>query len=100
MKFKNYSSAVPEEYKELYNNIKWNLWHGNADKALQRFNELNSLIDDVIALTKLNKLYIYIENNKSGIVNYEARKNSELIFTALLHESNFLYRAPYPKIWV
>ena len=87
MKFKNYSSAVPEEYKELYNNIKWNLWHGNADKALQRFNELNSLIDDVIALTKLNKLYIYIENNKSGIVNYEARKNSELIFTSNLAES-------------
>lgn len=87
MKFKNYSSAVPEKYKELYNNIKWNLWHGNADKALQSFDELNSLIDDRTALTKLNKLYIYIENNKSGIVNYEARKNSELIFTSNLAES-------------
>ena len=87
MKFKNYSSAVPEEYKELYNSIKWNLWHGNADKALQRFDELNSLIDDGAALTKLDKLYIYIENNKSGIVNYEARKNSELIFTSNLAES-------------
>lgn len=87
MKFKNYSSAVPEEHKELYDHIKWNLWHGNADKALQRFDELKNLIDDRAALTKLNKLYIYIENNKAGIVNYEARKNSSLIFTSNLAES-------------
>lgn len=87
MKFKNYSSAVPEEHKELYDNIKWNLWHGNADKALQRFNELKNLIDDTSALTKINKLYIYIKNNKAGIVNYEARKSSSLIFTSNLAES-------------
>jgi len=87
MKFKNYSSAVPEENKDLYDNIKWSLWHGNADKALQRFDELKNLIEDTAVLAKLNKLYIYIENNKEGIVNYEARKTSALVFTSNLAES-------------
>jgi len=45
------------------------------------------LIDDAAVLTKLNKLYIYIENNKEGIVNYEARKTSALVFTSNLAES-------------
>jgi hypothetical protein len=87
MKFKNYSSAVPEEHKVLYDNIKWNLWHGNADKALQRFDELKNLIDDKDVLAKLSKLYIYIKNNKAGIVNYEARRSSGLVFTSHLAES-------------
>jgi hypothetical protein len=87
MKFKNHGSSVPEEYKELYDNIKWNLWHGNVDKALKRFDELKAVIDDRNAIAKLNKLYGYIENNKNGIVNYESRKSSGLVFTSNLAES-------------
>lgn len=87
MKFKNYGSAVPEEHKELYDNIKWNLWHGNVEKALKRFNELNVVIKDKSAITKLDKLYTYIDNNKNGIVNYEARKSAGLVFTSNLAES-------------
>jgi len=87
MKFKNYSSAVPEEHKELYDNIKWNLWHGNIDKSLKRFDELKTFIDDKSALAKLNKLYVYINNNKTGIVDYESRKSSGLVFTSNLAES-------------
>jgi hypothetical protein len=87
MKFKNYSSAIPEEHKELYDNIKWNLWHGNVDKSLKRFDELKTFIDDKSALAKLNKLYTYINNNKAGIVDYELRKSSGLVFTSNLAES-------------
>jgi hypothetical protein len=87
MKFKNYSSAIPEEHKDLYDNIKWNLWHGNVDKSLKRFDELKTFIDDKSAITKLNKLYVYINNNKAGIVDYESRKSSGLVFTSNLAES-------------
>lgn len=87
MRFKNYRSSVPEEHKKLYDNIKWNLWHGNAKKALKRFDELKNLIEDDTAIAKLNKLYIYIENNKNGIVDYEARKSAGLVFTSNLAES-------------
>jgi len=87
MKFKNHGSVVPEEQKKSYDSIKWNLWHGNVDKALKRFDELKATIEDKAAITKLSKLYIYIENNKDGIVNYGARKSAGLVFTSNLAES-------------
>jgi hypothetical protein len=87
MKFKNYSSAIPEEHKELYDNVKWNLWHGNVDKSLKRIDELKAFIDDKSMIAKLKKLYVYIDNNKAGIVDYELRKSSGLVFTSNLAES-------------
>ena len=85
MKFQNI--AMPEEFSELFNQVKWNLWHGNSDKALQRLDELKLKITDKALVVKLNKLYNYINNNKSGIVNYEARKKDGLVFTSNLAES-------------
>jgi hypothetical protein len=87
MKFKNHGSVVPEEQTKSYDSIKWNLWHGNVDKALERFDELKATIEDKAAITKLSKLYTYIENNKDGIVNYGARKSAGLVFTSNLAES-------------
>ena len=88
MKFQNI--AMPEENIELFSNIKWNLWHGNCDKALERLTELMK-IEEVAAnqslYNKLSKLLTYIANNKTGIVNYEKRKNSNLVFTSNLAES-------------
>lgn len=85
MKFQNI--AMPEEFSELFDQVKWNLWHGNSDKSLQRLDELKLKITDHSLITKLNKLYTYINNNKSGIVNYEMRKNAGLVFTSNLAES-------------
>ncbi len=87
MKFKNQKSKVPQEYHVLYDSIKWNLWHGNVDKALQRFDELKTFIKDKTAIAKLNKLYVYIKNNKAGIVDYGARKLAGLVFTSNIAES-------------
>ena len=88
MKFQNI--AIPAENIELFNNIKWNLWHGNCDKALERLTELMK-IKEIVAnrplSTKLSKLLTYIFNNKEGIVNYEQRKNNGLVFTSNLAES-------------
>lgn len=85
MKFKNIS--IPRELHEKYDKVKWHLWRGNVDKALKRLEQLKSLINDVHVITKLNKLAIYIENNKKGIINYEVRKKRGLVFTSNLAES-------------
>ena len=88
MKFQNI--AIPTENIELYNNIKWNLWHGNCDKALERLAELmktKEIVANRPLSSKLSKLLTYILNNKEGIVNYEQRKNNGLVFTSNLAES-------------
>jgi hypothetical protein len=88
MKFQNLS--IPDIGKELLDSIKWNLWHGNCDKALERLKELMEIkiikADKSLSI-KLSKLSTYIINNNEGIVNYEERKNKGLVFTSNLAES-------------
>jgi hypothetical protein len=88
MKFQNIS--IPEVGKELLQSTKWNLWHGNCDKALVSLKELieiETIVADKQLSTKLSKLSTYICNNKDGIVNYEERKNNGLVFTSNIAES-------------
>lgn len=88
MKFKNI--AIPEDNIELFDSIQWNLWHGNSNKALECLGELMKIKEMAANRSlsnKLNKLSTYIANNKAGIVNYEQRKNSKLVFTSNLAES-------------
>jgi len=87
MKFKNNSSAVTEEYRELYDKVKWLLWHGNAKEAIERLERLCQKIDDKKSKDKLLKLLQYIVNNKGNIVNYESRMSNNLPFTSNVAES-------------
>ena len=88
MKFQNIS--MPEVGHEVLQRTKWNLWHGNCDKALECLKELmgiEAIAADKSLSVKLNKLSTYIFNNKDGIVNYEERKNKSLVFTSNVAES-------------
>ena len=88
MKFQNI--AIPSDNVESFSSVKWNLWHGNCDKALERLTELmkiKGIAANQPLSNKLSKLFAYITNNKTGIVNYEQRKNSKLVFTSNLAES-------------
>ena len=88
MRFRNI--AIPGEYTELYEKIKWHLWHGDHAKSLLRLEEFKNLkliSEDKLLLIKLNKLSTYINNNTSGIVDYESRYNSGLVFTSNVAES-------------
>lgn len=80
MKFKNIS--IPEDYQEMYERAKWNLWHGRALESIERLTEINKSSDDDSLRGKLAKLIQYIDNNKENIVNYEERKNKGLVFTS------------------
>jgi hypothetical protein len=84
MKFQNISLA--KTHKEKLIKIKWCIWHGNIDKALEKFDKLHATVS-VKSKAKILSLKAYIENNKDYIVNYDERKNSGLIFTSNLAES-------------
>lgn len=88
MKFKNI--AVPAQYQEHYKKIKLNLWHGNFDKAIQRFNEFLNIYEiasDDKTVNKISNLLNYIVNNGDGITDYASRRNAGLPFTSNLAES-------------
>lgn len=84
MKFKNI--AIPVEHAELYDKIKWHLWHGDALKALDKLMDLENLITDHKTLLKLGRLAAYIRNNQEGIVNYSERKRQGLPYTSNIAE--------------
>lgn len=85
MKFKN--TAVPKNKREEFNKIKWHLWHGNPNDAI---NKLQLMIDKLHLKyhKKINNLITYINNNRKYIVNYEHRYNNNLVFTSNIAESN------------
>ena len=84
MKFKNIS--IPDEHSELYEKIKWCLWHGDTVKALDKLGDLQKLLSDNKTLLKLGKLGTYIRNNLEGIVNYGERKRQGLTYTSNIAE--------------
>ena len=83
MKFKNI--AIPDEHKELYDKVKWCLWHGRVDIALIRIEQLKSSVEDTATVAKLRKLTTYIKNNEDGIINYSKRRRMGLVYTRLCH---------------
>ena len=57
MKFQNIS--ILDIDKELLESAKWNLWHGNCDKALgclKKLMEIKTITEDKSLTTKLRKL--------------------------------------------
>lgn len=88
-KFKNI--AIPDGYEESYEKIKWHLWNGNVSDALLKLREFiqcKDIMQNNALVSKLEQLYTYISNNSSGIVNYQQRQHSGLVFTSNLAESN------------
>lgn len=77
---------LPEAIKPKLVRIKWHLWRGNSDRAVQR---LTSLITSCsgVASERLSKLKTYIENNSSKIINYRERHKQGKPYTSNLAES-------------
>lgn len=87
MKFKNNATAVADEDKDLYDKAKWHLWHGAADKSINKLESLYQKAPDDKCQKKLKKLMGYISNNRAHIVNYEKRMNNNLPYTSNIAES-------------
>lgn len=78
--------ALPDNLKPQLESVKWHLWHGQVNEAL---NDLETLINTSSRAHKLRleKLYTYVKNNADKIVNYDERQNDGLVFTSNLAES-------------
>ena len=87
MSMKMENIALPEVLKSKLIRIKWHLWRGNVDRALVRLNELEVLASNQKEKDKITKLSVYIQNNKSRIIDYRKRKNDGFVFTSNLAES-------------
>lgn len=79
--------ALPEALKIKLMRIKWHLWRGNVDRALVRLDELKILTSNIKEKEKITKFSVYIQNNKSRIIDYRKRKNDGFVFTSNLAES-------------
>ncbi len=85
-KFQNIGKLKSEGSKELLESAKWSLWHGNTKLFDERITQLIAEISNIKLLKKLGELKQYISNNKSRIVDYNSRKEQNLIFTSNLAE--------------
>ena len=87
MKFQNTRLGL-ENMNEQLSGAKWYLWHGLANKAIERLQSIHDqLKDDKKKQEKVQILLTYIENNAHYIVNYQKRSDAGLIFTSQLAES-------------
>ena len=80
MKFKN-SGLGNKKLNEKLDGAKWYLWHGQVSDAISRLKELKQEVTkDTKKSNKLEKLLVYVVNNQDYIVNYDERKNKDLVF--------------------
>jgi len=86
MKFKNIGSLKSKEMDKVLESAKWSLWHGNTKLFYERIDELIEQVSNIKLLTKFRTLRQYISNNESKIIDYNTRKNQNLIFTSNLAE--------------
>ena len=82
------NNIVEVGFKEKLEKVKWFLWHGKVENALERLSQLQSGLEDVKLSSALQELYEYIERNKSYITNYDERQAANLPFTSTIAESS------------
>lgn len=87
-KFQTVKNSLEAEFDEALESSKWMLWHGKVEKALAKLAEVQTSLEDKKQQSKLTGLYEFIARNKAYIVNYEQRRQSELIFTSQTAESH------------
>jgi len=75
-------------FKEKLEKVKWFLWHGNVENALERLAKLRSGVEDDKLLSDLQDLDEYIDRNQKYITNYQKRQAANLPFTSTLAESS------------
>jgi len=83
---KLHNIALPDDFKPKLLRIKWHLWRGKVDRALQRLETLMHACPPAYRL-RLEKLQTYLINNRAKIVDYRSRQKAGLVFTSNLAES-------------
>jgi hypothetical protein len=87
------AQAYPElgaDLEEMLEHLKWNLWHGKVDRALEILDELAYALDVEDASPEHRKLLkavrafeTYVTNNRTSLPNYGERyREGKIIWTA------------------
>lgn len=87
-KFTIIFNCIDADFKDKLERVKWFLWHGKANDALVRLQELQKESNDKKLLDKLQELYEYLERNKTYMTNYQKRKTGHLPYTSTYAESS------------
>lgn len=87
-KYQTVKNALGAEFEDALESSKWTLWHGKVKETLIKLTELQMLVEDTKQRSKLIGLYEFIDRNQAYVVNYEQRKQTELIFTSQTAESH------------
>lgn len=82
------NNSIDIGFKEQLEKVKWFLWHGNAENALERLAQLQSGVEDEKLSSALQELYEYLDRNQSYITNYQERQAANLPFTSTVAESS------------
>jgi hypothetical protein len=83
------------DLKEMLEHLKWNLWHGKVDRALEITDELAYALDVEDASPEHRKLLkrvrdfeVYVTNNRAMIPNYGERyRQGKIIATAFVESA-------------
>jgi hypothetical protein len=99
--------VVGEGTRKRLNSVKWLLWHGKVDKALDRLKDLDGCMNHFTDIyprfpqlkNAVQKFRTYIENNRGFIPNYGQRyRRGETISTAFVESTvNFVLSKRFVK---
>lgn len=87
VRFDKIIGQMKSEYSDKLESIKWKVWHGKSEDALER---LTLMYGELIATDfadKVHQLLKYLANNRDYLVNYESRKAAGKPFTSSVIES-------------
>ena len=87
VRFDKIIKQMKSEYADKLENIKWKIWHGKSEEALERLTLMYGELITSDFADKLHQLLKYLANNKGYLVNYEARKIAGKPFTSSVIES-------------
>ncbi len=82
------NNHIDDGFKERLEKVKWFLWHGKSNNALQRLKKMTAIVSDEKLLSELKELAGYIDRNKKYMVNYQERFINDLPFTSTYAESS------------
>jgi len=89
-------APAPKSIEKELQSLKWNLWHGNVERALERIEDLQWDLEFTLGksenqnklLKQLREFDTYIRNNQDYIPNYGERyRNGERIATSFVEST-------------
>ena len=87
MKFDQLINQLEDPYSGEAESLKWQIWHGNSQEAINRLSQLYIELLGTDYADKIHDLLKYLSNNISYLAHYQLRKDNKLPYTSSIIES-------------